>query len=140
MPQKNKTVETLQKPADFLASLGSKQVISDCRKLSKMMRAVTGKNGKMWGSTIVGFGKYQYQYASGHGGEFFLTGYSPRKNNLSIYIMPGFSDYQKQLKGLGKHKLGKSCLYVKQLSDIDFDLLTDIVSDSVDVMRNRYGC
>ena len=139
MPQ-NKTVETDLKPADFIAGLESQQVIKDCRKLSKMMRSATGKNARMWGSSIVGFGKYQYKYASGHGGEFFLTGYSPRKNNFSIYIMPGFSDYQNHLKDLGKHKLGKSCLYVKQLNDIDFDLLTFIVTDSVSVMRNRYGC
>ena len=93
----------------------------------------------MWGSSIVGFGKYQYKYASGHGGEFFLTGYSPRKSNLSIYIMPGFSEYESQLKDLGKHKLGKSCLYVKSLDDVDFDLLTWIVKDSVRVMKDRYS-
>ena len=139
MPQ-NKTVETELKPADFIAGLESQRVIRDCRKLSKMMRSATGKNARMWGASIVGFGKYQYKYASGHGGEIFLTGYSPRKSNFSIYIMPGFSDYQNQLKDLGKHKLGKSCLYVKQLNDIDFDLLTFIVTDSVSVMRNRYGC
>ena len=120
--------------------LDSKETIKDCRKLSKMMRAVTGKNGKMWGTSIVGFGRYEYKYASGHGGEFFLTGYSPRKTSLSIYVMPGFSDYRSQLANLGKHKLGKSCLYVKQLSDIDFDVLTFIVSDSVDVMRTKYNC
>ena len=100
----NKTKPTKASVKSFLDAIDDPRKKADVKKLAAMMRRATGKRAKMWGSSIVGFGKYQYKYASGHGGEFFLTGYSPRKSNLSIYIMPGFSEYESQLKDLGPQR------------------------------------
>ena len=102
------------------------------------MARVTGKRAVIWGTAIVGFGKYQYRYNSGHSGEYFVTGYSPRKQNLTIYIMPGFNQYKKQLGKMGRHKLGKSCLYVKNLDQVDLRALEAMVADSVRRMREMY--
>lgn len=89
---------------------------------------VTGYAPKMWGDSIVGFGQYHYRYATGREGDFLATGFSPRKSNLSIYIMPGYGDFSDILKNLGKHKLGKSCLYVNKLADIDLDVLAQLIT------------
>ena len=102
------------------------------------MARVTGKRAVIWGNAIVGFGRYQYKYDSGHSGEFFVTGFSPRKQNLTIYIMPGFNRYKKQLGKVGKHKLGKSCLYVKNLDQVDLAALEEMIADSVRRMREMY--
>ncbi len=87
------------------------------------MREITGNRAKMWGDSIVGFGKYHYKYKSGCEGDWFITGFSPCKQNLTVYIMPGFSKYQSLLKKLGKHKTSVSCLYLKSLTDIDQTVL-----------------
>ncbi len=89
---------------------------------------VTGFAPKMWGNSIVGFGQYHYHYATGREGDFLATGFSPRKSNLSIYIMPGYGDFFDNLQNLGKHKLGKSCLYVNQLADINLDVLAQLIT------------
>ena len=81
---------------------------------------------------MVGFGQYHYRYATGHEGDFSATGFSPRKSNLSIYIMPGYGDFSDILKNLGKHKLGKSCLYVNKLSDIDLDILAQLIAAGIE--------
>jgi hypothetical protein len=94
----------------------------------------------MWGTAIVGFGTYHYVYKSGRTGDWPVIGFSPRKQNISIYIMPGFSGYQPLMKRLGKHKVGKSCLYVKKLEDIDLNVLDRLIEVSVADMRNRYPC
>jgi hypothetical protein len=122
----------------FLASIEDQQQRSDARKLSAMMREATGSRAKMWGATIVGFGSYHYIYASGREGDWPLVGYSPRSNNLSIYIMPGFSAYAALLAKLGKHKTGKSCLYIKRLEDVDQDVLKILIEQSVRHMRSKY--
>lgn len=102
------------------------------------MQDITGKRASMWGDSIVGFGRYHYKYASGREGDFFVTGFSPRKQNFTIYIMPGYTDYQHLLKKIGKHKLGKSCLYVKSLDDIDLDILKELIAASVEQMKTLY--
>jgi hypothetical protein len=94
----------------------------------------------MWGDSIVGFGSYHYKYDTGREGDFFITGFSPRKQNLTIYIMPGFSSYDALMKKLGKHKTGKSCLYIKNLDDIDRNTLKELVCNSVDYMTKSYPC
>jgi hypothetical protein len=94
----------------------------------------------MWGSSLVGFGRYHYRYASGREGDFFVTGFSPRKTALTVYVMPGFDDYAEQLDKLGPYKTGKSCLYLKNLDTVDRDVLESIIADSVEVMRTRYEC
>ena len=88
----------------------------------------------MWGSSIVGFGSYHYKYASGREGDSFLTGFSPRKQNLTLYIMAGFDQYEELLKKLGKHTTGKSCLYIKRLENIDLPTLKALIQQSVNHM------
>ena len=99
------------------------------------MKRATKANPKMWGPEIVGFGSYHYKYASGRDADWFLTGFAPRKQNLTLYIMSGFKKYNALLKKLGKHKTGKSCLYIKRLDDIDMDVLTQLIEDSVAHLR-----
>jgi hypothetical protein len=93
----------------------------------------------MWGSTIVGFGQYEYTYASGHSGSWARVGFSPRKTSLSVYLMPGFDAQGDLLKQLGKHKLGKSCLYINKLADVDMAVLRQLVQRALDEMKAKYG-
>ena len=92
----------------------------------------------MWGSSIIGYGRYHYKYQSGRQGDFLVTGFSPRKAALSVYIMPGYRDLSEKLARLGKHKIGKSCLYINKLSDIDLTVLEEIVQDGVAYMKSNY--
>lgn len=133
-----KTKQTGASVAEFLGGIEDKQQRSDARKLSAMMRAATGSRAKMWGTSIVGFGRYHYKYASGREGDWPIVGYSPRKQNLSIYIMAGFSNYDKLMAKLGKFKTGKSCLYVKRLEDVDEGVLRKLIDKSVQYMRSNY--
>ena len=127
----NKTRPTRQSVAEFLKTLPDEGRRADCRALAGMMKEVTGADGRMWGPAIVGFGDYHYKYASGREGDWFLAGFSPRKNDLTIYVMAGLERYGEQLARLGKHKTGKSCLYVKRLADVDLAVLRTIVEDSI---------
>ena len=111
----------------------------DAGRLLTLMREVTGERPKMWGSSIVGFGSYHYTYASGREGDWPVVGFAPRKQNLVLYIMPGFARYESLLARLGKHRTGKSCLYVNKLDDIDPEVLEELVRESVDEMKRRYG-
>lgn len=133
-----KTKENKASVQQFIDSLEDKSRKKDCLITRRIMQQITGKRARMWGDSIVGFGSYHYKYASGREGDFFVTGFSPRKQNFTIYIMPGYSDYQHLLKKIGKHKLGKSCLYVKTLDDIDIDVLKDLVVASVEEMKALY--
>ena len=103
---------------------------SDCRVLAAMMRDATGADPVMWGSSIVGFGKVHYQYASGREGDWFRVGFSPRKRALTIYLMDGVDRHADQLERLGPHTTGKGCLYIKRLDDVDADVLAELVGDS----------
>ena len=116
--------------AAFLKSIEDEQSRKDCRELSSLMKTVTGKRPKMWGTSIVGFGTYRYKYASGREGEWPLVGFSPRKRNLTLYIMSGFDDYDSLLEALGKYKTGKSCLYINKLEDVDLLTLRELVRQS----------
>ncbi len=102
------------------------------------MRAATGNQAKMWGTSIVGYGSYDYKYASGREGTWPICGFSPRAQNISIYIMPGFSRFRKLMNKLGKYKTGKSCLYIKQLGDVDQEVLQELIDSSVKEMRRMY--
>lgn len=133
-----KTKQNNESVAAFLGVIEDKQQRSDARKLAAMMRAATGSRAKMWGAAIVGFGSYHYKYASGREGDWPLVGYSPRKQNMSIYIMAGFSDFDKLMAKLGKHKTGKSCLYIKRLEDVDEAVLKALIEKSVQYMRSKY--
>ena len=134
----NKTQITDVAPAAFVASVEHSTRRADAEALLEMMSRVTGCAPKMWGPSIVGFGRYHYQYDSGREGDFMLTGFSPRKSNLVIYTMPGYEDSEEQLAALGKHKLGKSCLYINKLADVDLAVLEDIIAEGVSTMRASY--
>ena len=134
-----KTKATTQSVSEFLNSIEDKIKIADCRTVAKMMREATGKRAKMWGTNIVGFGTYDYKYASGHEGSWPLVGFSPRSNNLTLYIMPGFSKFDKLMSQLGKFKTGKSCLYIKSLEDVDQKKLKTLIEGSVKHMKRKYS-
>jgi hypothetical protein len=115
----------------FLNSITDKQKREDSFKILEMMKKITKEEPKMWGPSIVGFGKYHYKYASGHEGDMCITGFSPRKQALTIYILPGFTRYESLMKKLGKYKTGKSCLYINKLEDVDQKVLTELITESV---------
>ena len=121
--------------ADFLQGVDDEQKRADCFELVDLMSDVTGEEPKMWGDSIVGFGTYHYKYASGREGDWMQVGFSPRKQSLTLYIMSGFSRYDELMKGLGKFKTGKSCLYVKRLSDVDRDVLRELIAQSVEHVK-----
>ncbi len=133
-----KTAPTGESVEQFLQEITDEGQREDCRSLVKLMRAITGDPPRMWGASIVGFGSYHYRYASGREGDWFLTGFSPRKKNLTLYIMSGFAGYEALLKKLGKHRTGKSCLYVKRLSDLDPATLRELIAQSVKHVAQRY--
>lgn len=134
----NKTQATKASVTEFIKAIDDPARRADVRKVAAMMRKATGKRAKMWGSSIVGYGTYRYKYASGREGEFMMAGYSPRKQALSVYIMAGFSKYGSLMARLGKYKTGKSCLYIKRLSDIDEQVLQRLINESVKYMRKTY--
>ena len=134
----NKTRPGKQSVSEFIKSIDDKDQRADVKKIAAMMRKATGKNARMWGSGIVGYGEYHYKYASGREGDFMITGFSPRKQSISVYIMPGFASFGGLMKKLGKHKTGKSCLYINRLSDVDEKVLQKLIDDSVKLMRQQY--
>ncbi len=111
----------------FIESVEHPTRQSDAFTLLEMMEKITGEKPVMWGSSIIGFGSYHYQYASGKEGDWLRIGFSPRKNSLSLYIMDGFTQYEMLLKKLGKHKTGKSCLYINKLADVDLNILEEMI-------------
>lgn len=126
----------------FLAGVADEEKRADSRRVLEIMRAATGEEPVMWGPSIVGFGRRPYAYASGRTGEWMVTGFSPRKAALTLYLMSGAERYAELLARLGKHKTGKSCLYVKRLRDVDEGVLAELVQRSVDDMRRgdvNYG-
>jgi len=134
----NKTKPTVQKVSEFIAGIEDRQKRADCRELMKLMSGITGNRAKMWGSSIVGYGKYHYKYESGREGDFFLTGFSPRKQALTLYIISGFSINPELMEKLGKYKTGKSCLYVKKLDDVNREVLAQLIKESVAHIRKKY--
>ncbi|MEJ2603506.1 MAG: DUF1801 domain-containing protein [Gammaproteobacteria bacterium] len=130
-----KTTRNRASVQEFLRSVENDKRRKDARVVLKLMREITGESPKMWGSSIVGFGSYHYRYESGREGDWMLTGFSPRKQALTLYIMDGFSRHEESMRKLGKYKTGKSCLYVNKLEDIDLDVLRQLIADSVANMR-----
>ena len=122
-----KTVATGVTPETFLETVTPERRRDEGFALLALFQRVTGFPAVMWGPSIVGFGRYHYRYASGREGDFLATGFSPRKARHSIYILPGYQDYSGILTRLGKHKTGKSCLYVNKLADIDLDVLEELI-------------
>lgn len=123
----------------FLNSIADEARRRDSFEVLELMKEVTGEPPRMWGDAIVGFGSYRYRYPTGREGDWFLTGFSPRKQSLTLYIMSGFDRYESLLAELGKHSTGKSCLYVKRMQDVDKSVLNELVRQSVEHMRKADG-
>lgn len=115
----------------FINSVADERQRADCIALVEVMRSVTKQEPKMWGAGMVGFGSYHYVYASGHEGDWFWTGFAPRKGEITIHIMAGFDAFPDLMKQLGKYKIGKSCLYVKKLEDVHMPTLKKLIRESV---------
>jgi len=133
-----KTRPTRASVTAFVNAIDDPEQRRDARKIAAIMRKATGKSARMWGSSIIGYGVYRYSNTAGKDFEWMLTGYSPRKQAMSVYIMNGFDGYDRLLAKLGKFKTGKSCLYIKRLSDIDVAVLEELIRASVADMRRRY--
>jgi len=129
-----KTKKTTASVEKFLNSVSDEQRRKDCFRLLEIMKAATKSDPAMWGTSIVGFGTYQYAYASGRALEWFLVGFSPRKQDLTLYIVPGLERYPSLMKKLGKHKTGRSCLYIKKLDDVDLTTLKQLIKQSISDM------
>lgn len=134
----NKTQFHDAKVDDFLHAVPHPTRRADAFALDAMFQRVTGFAPKMFGPTIVGYGRYKYTYDSGHSGECQATGFSPRKANLVLYIMPGYQDFGDILTRLGKHKYGKSCLYINKLADVDMAVLAELVRAGLDDLGTRW--
>ena len=124
---------------NYLSSLKNKNRENDARLLLPIMAKASGYSAWL-ASTMIGFGQYHYEYDSGHSGDWFVTGFAPRAQNTVVYIMPGFEAFDSELAQLGKYKLGKSCLYLGPLKNIDLEVLANMVSKSVEIMQSRYDC
>ena len=123
---------------DFLAAVEHPTRKADGETLDALYRKVTGWTPRMWGPTIIGYGSYDYVYDSGHSGTSLAAGFSPRKGNLSLYIMPGYADFGDILDRLGKHKMGKACLYINKLADVDVDVLAELIQAGLDRLAEMY--
>ena len=123
---------------EFLDSVENDKRRTDTEIVIEIMERVTGHPAKMWGTSIIGFDTYTYKYESGKTGDWMITGVSPRKSSLSVYIMPGFESYGDLLGKLGKHKTGRSCLYINKLDDVDLGVLEELIAKSVKDMRKKY--
>ena len=134
-----KTRPTKVKVVDFLDAVEHPQRKADGYELLRIMREITKEEPVMWGPSIVGFGTYHYKYESGREGDMPITGFSPRKQSLSLYIMSGFDEYEDLLGKLGKHKVGKSCLYINKLTDVDISVLKELIRKSVEkLVKERF--
>ena len=133
-----KTVEIGDSVEAFLGTLAVERRRAEALQMVEMMQRITGHPPKMWGPTIIGFDSYHYRYESGREGDALMVGFSPRKAALTIYVMPGFADYQDHLSKLGHPKTGASCLYLKRLDKVDIAVLEDLVSASYAEMQRRY--
>jgi Domain of unknown function (DU1801) len=132
---KLKTQTTKASVSAFLKGIADDARRKDCQTLVRIMKAAVGAAPKMWGSSIVGFGHYHYKYASGRENDWFLAGFSPRKQDLTIYLMSGIDRHDAHLSRLGKFKTAKSCLYIKRLADVDMAVLEELIAESVKHMK-----
>lgn len=132
-----KTRQTDASVMKFIKAVPDAQKRADSLSLIKIMREITKDEPKMWGPSIIGFGKYHYKYESGHEGDMCVAGFSPRKAALTIYVLPGFEKYPELMKALGKYKTGKSCLYVKRLDDIHLPTLKKLIRQSVKFISEK---
>lgn len=133
-----KTKPTVASVAAYLDAIEDEIRRKDCKELAELMERVSGCAPKMWGASIVGFDQYHYRYDSGHEGDFCIIGFSSRKSEISVYLVSGFDDSDDLLAQLGKHKVGKACLYIKRLSDIQLPVLERMIERSLAETKRRY--
>ncbi len=133
-----KTVPNQQSPSEFIETIQHPIRKQDSLTLLELFSSITKEPAVMWGSAIVGFGSYHYVYASGREGDWMKTGFSPRKNYISVYLMNGFEKFDELLAKLGKHKHGKSCLNINKLADIDLEILKQLIAESYRCMNEKY--
>ena len=138
MAKENKTKPTTENVEKFIQSVDNEQKRADSFELIELMKKVTGKEAEIWGASIIGFGNYHYKYASGHEGDPPLVGFSPRKSAISLYVFTGLNEHENLLEGLGKFTMGKACIYVKKLSDIDLNVLEKIMKETIQFLKNTY--
>jgi hypothetical protein len=135
-----KTKRTAVDPQEFIDSIKDEQIRTDCKTIAGMMEKATKAKPKMWGPSIVGFGNRRYKYPDGREMDWMVIAFSPRKQNITLYVSPDFENYDALLARLGKHSCGKSCLYIKRLADVDLPTLQKIISGSVrDVLNKDRG-
>ncbi len=137
--KQNKTQKTNESVRLFLSSVAEEQKREDSYTLLNLMGEITQSEPHLWGTSIIGFGEYHYKYKTGREGDWFLTGFAPRKQALTLYLMCDLSHDGLDFNGLGKHKLGKGCLYIKRLSDIDVKVLKRIIQDSIRIIEEKYS-
>lgn len=135
---KNKTIETNENVDKFLSLITDIQKQKDSYELINIMSTLTGFAPKMWGPSIIGFGQYHYRYKSGHEGDAPLIGFSPRQAAISLYVFTGLEEHQHLLEGFGKYKMGKACIYVKRLSDINENKLQVMIQESINYLKATY--
>ena len=135
---KNKTQPTKMTVSTFPNAIKDEDRRRDCKTIARLLKEVSGKRPVMWGTSIIGYGQYHYKYASGREGDSFRIGFAPRKQDITIYIMPGYTDFGHILAKLGKHKKGKSCLYIKRLSDVNMAVLERLLKAGWKDMQKRY--
>ncbi len=133
-----KTVPNQQSVDAFIDSIEPEWKRGDAREMLRLIGEITGEKPTMWGNSIVGFGNYHYKYESGREGDWFLAGFSPRKQNMTVYMMGGFDGQDGMLEKLGKHKKSVGCLYIKKLVDIDINILGKMIRKSVKTLKERY--
>ncbi len=135
----NKTVPDKNlSPAEFISQIEHKTRKADAEVLLQFMSRISGYKPVMWGTSLIGYGEYHYKYDSGREGDSFRIGFSPRKANLVVYIMPGYQDFDAYLSRLGKHKIGKACLYINKLADIDMDVFEELCIRGLEIMDEKY--
>jgi hypothetical protein len=134
----NKTQPTSIDPKSFIQAIDHPTRRADGMVLLELMTKITGWDATMWGPSIIGFGRYHYKYDSGREGDCHRTGFSVRKANLVVYIMPGYTDFSEILSRIGKYKMGKSCLYINKLADVDLAVLEELIRAGLDDMAKKY--
>lgn len=132
-----KTKKTKASVTSFLDKITDEQRRKDCQTVLNLMKQATGEEPRMWGSSIVGFGTYHYRYASGREGDWPIIAFSPRKTDLTLYIMPGFEKFESLITKLGKYKTGKCCLYIKRLDDVEIPVLKKLIATSVENLAKQ---
>jgi len=138
MMTENTIIPTPLSPSEFIEQLDHKTRREDAQALLHIMTRITGWSAILWGKNMIGFGHYHYKYESGREGDCFRTGFSPRKAHLVIYIMPGYTDFRDILSRLGKYKIGKSCLYINKLADINLNVLEELICAGLEDMEQKY--